>query len=121
MSGFGFPCSPRSATTRPIRVSGPGSRWRLSSVMARLPAMATAPGFARGHVCAALIAWGMRDFVEVAELVVSELATNAVRASEQRGRSISDEDEQTPVIGVCLLTDGIRLRIEISDRAADYR
>jgi anti-sigma regulatory factor (Ser/Thr protein kinase) len=117
MSGFGFPCCPQSATGRLIRASGFPSRWPLSSVMAALPAMATTPGFARGHVRAALIAWNMRDFAEVAELVVSELVTNAVRASEQRGQSISGEDGQTPVIRVCLLADGIRLRIEISDRA----
>lgn len=120
MSGCGYPCSQRSATGRLIRVAWSGSLWPLSSVMAALPALATAPGYARGHVRAALTAWGISEFAEAAQLVVSELVTNAVRASEQPSQSISDEDGQTPVIGICLLADGTRLRIEISDPAAGF-
>jgi anti-sigma regulatory factor (Ser/Thr protein kinase) len=62
----------------------------------------------------------MSGFTEVAELLVSELATNAVRASEQPSQSISGQDGHPPVIGVHLHANVTRLRIEIRDQAAGF-
>jgi anti-sigma regulatory factor (Ser/Thr protein kinase) len=114
MSGHGYPHSLRSASGRGVQ---PRSQWPLSNVMPPLAALLTAPRYARTHVRAALLAWDMSSFTEVAELVATELITNAVRASEQSGRSRSWQDGQGPTIGICLLADGPQLRIEVWDQA----
>jgi anti-sigma regulatory factor (Ser/Thr protein kinase) len=120
MSGCGYPSSRRPAPGRAIRTTWPGSRWPLSNVAPPLAALPTAPGHVRAWVRAALLAWDMSTLAEIAELVVTELVTNAVRASERPGRSLPYQDGQTPVIGICLLADGARLRIEIWDQAAGF-
>jgi hypothetical protein len=51
-----------------------------------LGALDTAPGSARGHVGNVLAEWAMQDFAEAVRLVVSELTTNAVRATRQLRR-----------------------------------
>jgi anti-sigma regulatory factor (Ser/Thr protein kinase) len=117
MSGYGYPNSLRSASGRRTR---PRSQWPLSNVMPPLAALLTAPGYARTHVRAALLAWDISSLAEVAELVATELITNAVRASKQPGRSRSWQDGQCPTIGICLLADGPRLRIEVWDQATGF-
>jgi anti-sigma regulatory factor (Ser/Thr protein kinase) len=54
--------------------------WPLQT---RLPlaALPTAPGVARGHVRMVAREWGLADLADTAELLVSELVTNAVQAS----------------------------------------
>jgi anti-sigma regulatory factor (Ser/Thr protein kinase) len=106
MSGCGFTYSHRAAAP-----------WALSSRVLLLPAMPTAPGSARAHVRHLLLAWGMNGLADAAELVTSELATNAVRASRQSSRSGNDRDTFSPVISVCLYGEGRRLRIEVWDQA----
>jgi anti-sigma regulatory factor (Ser/Thr protein kinase) len=46
-----------------------------------LGALATAPGSARAHTRAVLAEWGLAELTDSAELLVSELATNAVVAT----------------------------------------
>ncbi|MET8145893.1 hypothetical protein ABZU32_36790 [Sphaerisporangium sp. NPDC005288] len=43
-----------------------------------------AAGYAREHVRRVLSKWGREDILETAELVASELATNAVKATWER-------------------------------------
>jgi anti-sigma regulatory factor (Ser/Thr protein kinase) len=46
-----------------------------------LAPLPTAPGCARGHVRAVLLEWDLPDLSDTAELVTSELVTNAILAS----------------------------------------
>jgi anti-sigma regulatory factor (Ser/Thr protein kinase) len=46
-----------------------------------LAALPTAPSVARGHVRAVVCEWGLGELADTAELLVSELVTNAVQAS----------------------------------------
>lgn len=48
-----------------------------------LAPLPTAPGCARGHVRAVLLEWDLSDLSDTAELVTSELVTNAILASPQ--------------------------------------
>jgi anti-sigma regulatory factor (Ser/Thr protein kinase) len=91
--------------------------WPLSTVMPPLAALATVPGVARAFVRATLHAWHLDSLAQDAELVVSELAGNAVAAcADTDGRPVY-VDGRMPVIRVCLLTDGMRLLIEVWDQA----
>lgn len=58
---------------------GPG-RWTWYDSL-ELGAFPSAPGCARGHVRGVLREWGLKEYTEVTELVVSELASNAVQAT----------------------------------------
>jgi hypothetical protein len=56
-------------------------RYPLVSELTPLGALPTAPGAARGHVKSTLITWKLTGYLEVAELLISEMVTNAVQAS----------------------------------------
>lgn len=85
--------------------------------MPPLAALPTVPAVARVFVRATLHVWHLDSLVQDAQLVVSELAGNAVAASaDTDGRPIY-VDGHMPVIRVCLLTDGVRLLIEVWDQA----
>jgi anti-sigma regulatory factor (Ser/Thr protein kinase) len=72
---------------------------------------------ARLFVRATLHTWHEDSLVQEAELIVSELTGNAVTASaDGDGRPVY-VDGRIPVIRVCLLTDGVRLLIEVWDQA----
>jgi anti-sigma regulatory factor (Ser/Thr protein kinase) len=91
--------------------------WPLSTVMPPLAALPTVPAVARVFVRATLHTWQLDSLAQDAELVVSELAGNAVAASaDTDGRPIY-VDGHMPVIRVRLLTDGVRLLIEVWDQA----
>jgi hypothetical protein len=51
------------------------------SQLAPIGALPTAPGRARAHVRATLDQWGQSALAAVAELLISEMVTNAVKAS----------------------------------------
>ena len=87
--------------------------------MPPLAALPTAPGCARADVRAALAGWNMASLSDTAELVVTELVTNAVRASVQPGSSPPHLGGRTPVVRIRLLTDGTQLRVEVWDQASD--
>jgi anti-sigma regulatory factor (Ser/Thr protein kinase) len=73
--------------------------WPLQT---RLPlaALPTAPGVARGHVRAVAREWGLGELADTAELLVSELVTNAVQASQRL------KTGATPVIHLWITSDG---------------
>jgi anti-sigma regulatory factor (Ser/Thr protein kinase) len=116
----GYPYPERAAPGSVICAPWLATQWPLSSALAPLAALPTAPGCARAHVRAVLIAWGMTSLAEAAELVVTELVTNAVRASARFGQSLFHPEGRTPVIRICLLADGTRLRVEVWDQAAGF-
>jgi hypothetical protein len=62
----------------------------------------------------------MSVLTEEAELVATELITNAVRASERLGHPSPCQDRQAPAIGLRLLADGTRLCIEVWDQASGF-
>src|ERR1700751_6216404 len=59
---------------------GMAASWPLSTSLP-LGALPGATPCARLHARAVLTEWGLADLAEAAELIVSELVTNAVRAS----------------------------------------
>lgn len=56
--------------------------WPLQTHL-ELAALPTAPACARGHVRSVASEWGLADLSDTAELLASELVTNAVQASER--------------------------------------
>ncbi len=90
--------------------------WPLSSVMAPLGVLPTAPGCARAHVRSTLAAWNLGHFADTAELVVSEMVTNAVEASTTGGRPLYIGGRML-VVWVRLFSDGSRLVVEVWDQA----
>jgi hypothetical protein len=88
--------------------------WPVSSSLA-LGALRTASPCGRLHARAVLAEWGLRDLAEAAELVVSELVTNAVRASTgPDGRPRYGEAGLLVVI-LRLTTDAAQVLIEVWD------
>ena len=75
-------------------------------------ALPTAPGLARGHTRAALAGWGLGELAETAELIASEMTTNAVNASAP-----VQAVGPVLVIRLCLITNGDALIIECWDQA----
>lgn len=91
--------------------------WPLSSATPPLAALPTVPALARVFVRATLHAWHEDSLVQDAELIVSELTGNAVAASADTNGQPVYVDGRAPVIRVCLLTDGVRLLVEVWDQA----
>ena len=88
------------------------SPWPLQTHLP-LAAHPTAPACARGHVRAIAHEWGLPGLADIAELLVSELVTNAVRAS---GRLRIRADLATvPVIGLWVVSDRTSMVIHIWD------
>jgi histidine kinase-like protein len=76
-------------------------------------AQPTAPGVVRGHVRAVAHEWGLVGLAETAELLGSELATNAVQAS-QRLPTAADP-AIVPLIRLWVTSDGTAMVIHIWD------
>jgi anti-sigma regulatory factor (Ser/Thr protein kinase) len=81
----------------------------------RLPlaALPTAPMVARGHVRAVACEWGLAELADTAELLVSELVTNAVQASAKL-RTL-----QTPVVHLWVTSDGMSLVLHVWDASPE--
>jgi anti-sigma regulatory factor (Ser/Thr protein kinase) len=90
-----------------------GQDWPLVSTLPPLAALPTAPACARGHVRAVAHEWGVSNLADTAELVASELVTNAVQASE-RLRLRADLGI-VPVIRLWLVSDQISMVIRVWD------
>ena len=99
------------AFARPT-VSSSAAPWPLSGVTGPLPAEEATPGSVRAEARQALALWDLADAVDVIDLVATELATNAIRAS-----ALMRLDGKAPVIRVCLLTDRSVARVEVWDEA----
>jgi len=100
----------------PARAAEPGSAgrdWPMVSALPPLAALPTAPGCARGHVRAVAHEWGLPDLADTAELVASELVTNAVQASERLRHRTGPAI--VPVIRVWLVSDQISMVIRVWD------
>jgi anti-sigma regulatory factor (Ser/Thr protein kinase) len=95
----------------------PGIAWPLSSALPPMGALTSVPGTVRSHVRAVLAGWGLADLTEVCELVASELATNAVRASTAPSGRVLYVNGRMRTVRVCLLSDGYRTLIEVYDQA----
>jgi anti-sigma regulatory factor (Ser/Thr protein kinase) len=88
--------------------------WPWSSSLP-LGAFRTATPCARLHARAVLTEWGLRGVAETAELVVSELVTNAVRASTGPDGRPRHGEAGVPVVVLRLSTDGTQVLIEVWD------
>lgn len=86
----------------------------------RLAAVPSAVSNSRIFIRQTLQHWGVTDYIDVAELVVSELVTNAIEATgitdpQPKWTAVTDEH----VIGVQLRIVGARLYVEVWDRSTD--
>jgi anti-sigma regulatory factor (Ser/Thr protein kinase) len=103
----------------PHRASPPGdaAQWPFHSFLP-LGALPGAVPCARLHTTAVLWEWGMEAFAQQAELAVSELVTNAVRASTQAREARQAPGaaaEGLPVVALRLAGDHRHLLVEVSD------
>lgn len=98
-------------------VNGSRTDWALSSALPPLGALTSAPATARAYVKGVLAEWQLSELADAAELVVSELVTNAVRASTDPAGSLIYIGGAMPVIRVCLMSDRHRLLVECWDDA----
>jgi hypothetical protein len=94
------------------RTGGWGLRTHLE-----LGALRGAVPCARLHTRQVLWEWGLSDLNEAAELVVSELTTNAVQASADAARPGLDDDEAPgmPCVWLWLASDGRQVVAEVGD------
>jgi anti-sigma regulatory factor (Ser/Thr protein kinase) len=76
-------------------------------------ALPTAPACARGHVRSVAHEWGLPGLAETAELLASELVTNAVQAYNRS--NLRGHPAITPVIRLRLVSDGLSIAIYVWD------
>ncbi len=95
--------------------SGAGTAFQPWPLQTYLPlaALPTAPACARGHVRSVAMEWGLAELADTAELLVSELITNAVRASERL--RVRADLAVVPVIRLWLVSDKSSLVIHVWD------
>ena len=86
--------------------------WQLQTRL-ELAAQRTAAGVVRGHVRALACEWGLAGLAETAELLASEIVTNAVQASQRL--SIRADLAIVPVIRLWVTSDGVSLIIHVWD------
>ena len=98
-------------------MSGQPAAWLASSVLPPLGALRTAPATARGHVRSTLAAWRLSELSDTVELVVSELAANAVNASVGPDGHLAHLDGRIPVVRVRLFAGEAILVAEVWDEA----
>jgi anti-sigma regulatory factor (Ser/Thr protein kinase) len=98
-------------------VSDQAAAWLASSVLPPLGALRTAPATARGHVRGTLASWRLSELSDTVELVVSELAANAVNASTGPDGHPAHFDGRIPVIRVRLFAGEAVLVAEVWDEA----
>ena len=91
--------------------------WPLASSLPPLAPFDSVPSIARAHVGVMLTGWRLGRLAETAELVVSELATNAVQASIGLDGDPICIGGRMPVVTLRLFSDGITLLIEVCDQA----
>jgi anti-sigma regulatory factor (Ser/Thr protein kinase) len=90
-------------------------RYPLVSQMTPLGALTSAPGAVRAHLRTTLAEWNMTAMQEVAELLASELITNAVLAStDGQGKPVY-VDGQLPVVIFRLIARPGALMLEVWD------
>ena len=102
---------------RPARPTPP--RHPLVSQLGPLGALATVPGNARMHVRLMLTTWGMAALVEVAELLISEMVTNAVEACTDDNGHPMYLNGRMPLVVVRLISTGRGVVFEVWDQAPE--
>lgn len=105
------------ASTRGRKLPATTTTWPHTSSL-RLGALPTAPSCARLHTNAVLHEWGLAHLAETAELVVSELVTNAMQSSRQQAMPTRGPGG-LPVVYLWLLADHLGLVIEVFDQTMD--
>ena len=112
---------------RPVSVWGNGGAgggvrrageraWPLLTGLGPIAALPTAPGLARAFTAMVLSSWGMAMMMDTGTLIVSELASNVVRAAEGPGGSpVYDKEGRVPVVWLRLMADPALLGIEVWD------
>jgi anti-sigma regulatory factor (Ser/Thr protein kinase) len=90
----------------------PAAPWPLQTRL-ELAALPEAPGVVRGHVRSVVREWGLAHLADTAELLASELVTNAVQASA-RLRTVAP-----PVIRVWITSDRMALVIHVWDASEE--
>ena len=93
------------------------AHWPLTSLTPPMGALPTAAGSARVHVRLALASWGLDDIRDAAELVASELVSNAIRASTTPGGQPAYLRGKMLTLQVGLFSDRQTVRIEVCDQA----
>lgn len=86
--------------------------WPLQTHLS-LGALPSAVSCARGHVRAVALEWGLQDLADTAELLASELVTNAIKASERL--RIRADLAVVPVVRLWLVSDKSSLVIRVWD------
>jgi anti-sigma regulatory factor (Ser/Thr protein kinase) len=95
------PCAtPTAATT---------ASWLLLRTHLELGAYPSAIPCARGHVRSVAMEWGLPDLADTAELLTSELVTNAINASQHL------RTPETPVVRLWLVSDQTSVVIHVWD------
>ena len=89
----------------------PETAWPLQTHL-ELAALPSAVPCARGHVRAVALEWGLKELADTAELLASELVTNAIQASGTLRIS------GTPVVRVWVTSDDISMVIHVWDASA---
>jgi hypothetical protein len=99
--------------------SGAGTASQPWPVHSYLPfaALPLAVSCARLHVRWMCLEWGLRSIAETAELLASELMTNAIQASE--GLRTRADLAVVPVVSLWLVSDGISVVIHVWDASDD--
>src|SRR6516164_5299281 len=106
-----------SVVTWPDAVTDPpgmSASWPLSTSLP-LGALPGATPCARLHARAVLAEWGLRELAEAAELIVSELVTNAVRASTTPDGHPRYDGAGMPVVVLRMASDRVNLLTEVGD------
>jgi anti-sigma regulatory factor (Ser/Thr protein kinase) len=89
--------------------------WPLRTHL-ELGAFPSAVPCARGHVRTVALEWGLPDLADTAELLASELVTNAIHAS----RRLRPADRAAiPVVRVWLISDQISMVIHVWDASSE--
>jgi len=97
------------------QIAPPRASWTRQSVLA-MAALPTATPCARLHARNLMHEWGLHDLADTIELIVSELVTNAVKASmDQDGRPRYTADNGLACIHLRLSTDRQAVLVEVWD------
>jgi hypothetical protein len=100
----------------PEPTARPSVSWPLFAGLGPLGALPTAPKLIRAFSTLVLGSWGLTAFQDDVELLMSELATNAVAAATgPDGQPRYDDSGRLHLLWARLLSDRKRLRIELWD------
>jgi hypothetical protein len=106
---------PRGTPQAEVREAGLAV-WPLFAGLGPLGALPTAPRLVRSFAALVLGTWGLAAFGDDTELLLSELATNAVAAATgPDGRPRYDDSGGLHLLWARLLSDRQRLRLEVWD------